>query len=132
MSLTVTPASTISTTRHLYAVAFYYRNISRARLRHASAGRWPGRKQGREDIERECVTETGTIAAGAGGLLGTLRAGQKKDLDIVGVFFVAFAVGFGGGVIRDLLLGSLPPASFENPWYITVVGVAAVHQGRPC
>jgi uncharacterized membrane protein YeiH len=33
---------------------------------------------------------------------------------------------FGGGVIRDLLLGSLPPASFENPWYITVVGVAAV------
>ena len=24
--------------------------------------RWPGRKQGREDIERECVTETGTIA----------------------------------------------------------------------
>ncbi len=65
-------------------------------------------------------------AAGAGGLLGTLRAGQKKDLDIVGVFFVAFAVGFGGGVIRDLLLGSLPPASFENPWYITVVGVAAV------
>jgi hypothetical protein len=28
MSLTVTPASTISTTRHLCAVAFYYRNIA--------------------------------------------------------------------------------------------------------
>ena len=25
-------------------------------------GRWPGRKQRREDIERECVIETGTIA----------------------------------------------------------------------
>jgi uncharacterized membrane protein YeiH len=65
-------------------------------------------------------------AAGAGGLLGTLRAGQKEKLDLVGVLFVAFAVGFGGGVIRDLLLGSLPPASFQSPWYIAVVGLAAM------
>ena len=64
-------------------------------------------------------------AAGAGGLLGTLRAGQKDELDLVGVFCVAFAVGFGGGVIRDLLLGSLPPTSFQSPWYIAVVGLAA-------
>lgn len=64
-------------------------------------------------------------AAGAGGLLGTLRAGQKEKLDLVGVVFVAFAVGFGGGVIRDLLLGSLPPSSFQSPWYIAVVGLAA-------
>jgi len=65
-------------------------------------------------------------AAGAGGLLGTLRAGQKEELDLVGVLFVAFAVGFGGGVIRDLLLGSLPPTSFQSPWYIVVVSLAAV------
>ena len=64
-------------------------------------------------------------AAGAGGLLGTLRAGQKQELDLVGVFCVAFAVGFGGSVIRDLLLGSLPPTSFQSPWYIAVVGLAA-------
>lgn len=64
-------------------------------------------------------------AAGAGGLLGTLRAGQKEKLDIVGVFFVALAVGFGGSVIRDVLLGSLPPSSFQSPWYIAVVGLAA-------
>jgi len=64
-------------------------------------------------------------AAGSGGLLGTLRAGQKEELDLVGVFCVAFAVGFGGSVIRDLLLGSLPPTSFQSPWYIAVVGLAA-------
>jgi len=64
-------------------------------------------------------------ATGAGGLLGTLRAGQKQELDLVGVFCVAFALGFGGSVIRDLLLGSLPPTSFQSPWYIAVVGVAA-------
>ena len=42
---------------------------------------------------------------------GAMRA-ILKQLDIVGVILLALITSFGGGVIRDLILGSNPPALF--------------------
>ena len=55
---------------------------------------------------------------------GTLTAYGKR-MDIFGVALLGLTTAVGGGVIRDVLLGSLPPAVFQNPIYAAVaVGVS--------
>ena len=61
-----------------------------------------------------------------GALGGAVRAGEDERVDIVGVLTLATVMGFGGGIIRDVLLGNLPPAVLQSPWYVTSVVVAAV------
>lgn len=68
------------------------------------------------------------LAVFAGALGGTLRAGEDDRTDLVGVFTLAAAMGFGGGLVRDVLLGNLPPAAFRNPLYL-VAAVAATGLG---
>ncbi len=58
------------------------------------------------------------IAVFVGALGGAIRAGEDKHTDLVGVFTLAAAMGFGGGVVRDVLLGQLPPAAFRDPRYL--------------
>lgn len=48
---------------------------------------------------------------------GSLLA-ARKNIDIVGSLLLASLVGLGGGVIRDLILDSGPPAAFSNPAYL--------------
>jgi uncharacterized membrane protein YeiH len=48
---------------------------------------------------------------------GSLLA-ARKNIDIVGSLLLASLVGLGGGVIRDLILASGPPAAFTNPAYL--------------
>ena len=63
----------------------------------------------------------GTFAfAVSGALLGT-----KKNMDIYGLFVLAFVVAVGGGTIREMVLGSIPPFLFVDPNYLYVT-VAAV------
>jgi uncharacterized membrane protein YeiH len=63
-------------------------------------------------------------ATAVGALEGALIASRTRKYDIVGVFLIALCLGFGGGLIRDVLLGSLPPAALQSPWYLlTVVAV---------
>lgn len=64
------------------------------------------------------------IAVFAGALGGTIRAGEDDRTDLVGVFTLAAAMGFGGGIVRDILLGNLPPAAFRDPLYLLTAGVA--------
>ncbi|NTV39959.1 MAG: hypothetical protein HGA51_08410, partial [Demequinaceae bacterium] len=64
------------------------------------------------------------IAVFAGALGGTIRAGDDDRTDLVGVFTLAAAMGFGGGIVRDILLGNLPPAAFRDPLYLLTAGVA--------
>lgn len=64
------------------------------------------------------------IAVFAGALGGTLRAGEDDRTDLVDVFTLAAAMGFGGGIVRDVLLGNLPPAAFRDPLYLLTAGVA--------
>ena len=61
-----------------------------------------------------------------GALVGTLRAGEEEHVDLVGMFTLAAVMGFGGGLVRDLLLGNLPPAAFRDPSYLVAAGIAAI------
>lgn len=60
-----------------------------------------------------------------GALGGAVRAGEDEKVDIVGVLTLATVMGFGGGIIRDVLLGNLPPAVLRDAWYVVAVVVAA-------
>ena len=51
---------------------------------------------------------------------GGLTAVCAARLDIVGVVTVAMVSGLGGGIIRDILLGALPPATFSDWRYLAV------------
>ena len=64
----------------------------------------------------------GTVAFAASGAM----TGIKKNMDIFGVCILALTTAVGGGVIRDLILGNTPPATFRNPIYATVALAAAL------
>lgn len=61
------------------------------------------------------------VFAISGGLVG-LRA----RLDLFGIAVLAWVTGLGGGIIRDVFLGDVPPAGVTNPWYIFSVLLAGV------
>ena len=44
----------------------------------------------------------------------------KKGMDLFGVAVMGMTTAVGGGVIRDLILGNTPPATFQDPMYATV------------
>ena len=46
--------------------------------------------------------------------------GIRKNMDIFGVCILGLTTAVGGGVIRDLILGNTPPATFQDPIYATV------------
>ena len=53
-------------------------------------------------------------------------AGVRRRLDLFGVFVVSFAAGNLGGVIRDLLIGSIPPAAIRDWRYAAASLLAAM------
>lgn len=58
----------------------------------------------------------GTIAFA---ISGALLAIERK-LDLFGVLFLSVITALGGGVIRDLIIGSIPPWAFTNPEYLAL------------
>ena len=56
---------------------------------------------------------------------GAMVAIQKK-LDIFGVIVLGITTALGGGVIRDLLLGRVPPMMFQKPIYAILATICAV------
>ena len=46
-------------------------------------------------------------------------AGVKKRLDVFGVCVVAFVAATAGGMIRDVLIGTIPPAAISDWRYLT-------------
>ncbi len=54
------------------------------------------------------------VAAIAGSIVGI-----KKEVDIFGVTFLGCTTALGGGIIRDLVIGNTPPASFVNHTFIS-------------
>lgn len=55
----------------------------------------------------------GTIAFAVSGAM----TGIKKNMDILGVVILGMTTAIGGGVIRDIILGVLPPNTFKDPTY---------------
>ena len=56
---------------------------------------------------------------------GSLLA-ARKQFDIVGSLLLASVVSLGGGVIRDIIINTGPPAAFTNPAYLAPPLLAAV------
>ncbi len=66
-----------------------------------------------------------TAAVIGGGISGALHAG-KRNMDTIGVIFVAVATGLGGGAIRDVLLAqSVPVFLLNNLVALALVGAVA-------
>jgi uncharacterized membrane protein YeiH len=59
------------------------------------------------------------VFALSGGLVAV-----RKDLDIFGVLVLAGTTGLGGGLLRDVLIGAVPPAALGD-WRYLLVPVAA-------
>jgi len=65
----------------------------------------------------------GTVAFAASGAMTAL----SKRMDIFGVVTLGLVTAVGGGVIRDIVLGQTPPATFSNPVYaITAIVVSLI------
>lgn len=58
----------------------------------------------------------GTMAFAASGAM----TGLRKNMDIFGVCILGLTTAVGGGVIRDVILGNTPPATFQDPVYAAV------------
>jgi uncharacterized membrane protein YeiH len=67
---------------------------------------------------------TGTFAFGLNGALTALRATR---LDVVGVVTLGMLTALGGGVIRDVLIDALPPATLLYwPYFALAIGGALI------
>jgi uncharacterized membrane protein YeiH len=53
-------------------------------------------------------------------------AAVNGNLDLIGIMTLAFCTALGGGIIRDTLLGALPPAALRDWRYSTIPLSAAV------
>ncbi len=74
----------------------------------------------------------GTVAFAASGAW----VGVRKEMDLFGVIALAMVTAIGGGTLRDLLLGDLPPFCLQNEIYfwipvITAILVFTLHRHLP-
>ena len=65
------------------------------------------------------------LAVTASAISGSLEA-RKHEMDIVGAITVAFVTAFGGGTLRDLLLGRTPIFWLVDPWLSITTFVMAI------
>jgi uncharacterized membrane protein YeiH len=65
----------------------------------------------------------GTFAFALNGALTAVRAAH---LDVVGVVTLGVITAVGGGIIRDVLLGALPPATFVDWRYLAVAAAGGL------
>ncbi len=64
----------------------------------------------------------GTVAFAVSGVM----VARERKMDIFGAVVLGCATAVGGGLIRDLILGVIPPAMFQKPVYVTVAAVASI------
>lgn len=65
----------------------------------------------------------GTFAFALNGAFTAVRAVR---LDIVGVLALGLITAIGGGVVRDVLIGAVPPAGFSHWPYLVVAAIGAL------
>jgi uncharacterized membrane protein YeiH len=64
----------------------------------------------------------GTLAFAASGAL----TGLRKNMDVFGVCILGLTTAVGGGVLRDIILGNTPPATFQDPIYAAAAVAASL------
>jgi len=77
----------------------------------------------RPDIPIAPAIELSGVFIGA--LSGGLAA-VRLELDLVGVLVLAWAAGLGGGLLRDVLIGAIPPVGISDWRFIAVACLAGV------
>ncbi|HEX5598877.1 MAG TPA: TRIC cation channel family protein [Micromonosporaceae bacterium] len=82
------------------------------------------------------TTSTALLVADLTGVAVFAASGASaavvKRLDLFGVVFVGFVAALGGGILRDLVIGAVPPLAFADWRYaftaaVTSIGVARFH-----
>lgn len=64
----------------------------------------------------------GTVAFSISGAIEAM----KKKMDLLGVLVLGLVTAVGGGIVRDLIIGELPPISFRNPRNALIALVTAL------
>lgn len=65
------------------------------------------------------------VGIGVAALTGVLAA-RGKRIDLFGVLVLALVTAFGGGTVRDVLVGDLPPVWLRAPDYLLNASVTAI------
>jgi uncharacterized membrane protein YeiH len=65
------------------------------------------------------------FAIGVAAITGVLAA-RGKGVDLFGVVVLALVTSFGGGTVRDLLVGDTPVAWLQNPAYLLNASLVAI------
>lgn len=71
----------------------------------------------------------GTVTFAATGAL----TGVRKNFDLIGVLVLGATTAIGGGAVRDVIVGVLPPTSFGNEpllWLVALTGVSIFYLHR--
>jgi uncharacterized membrane protein YeiH len=58
--------------------------------------------------------------------LSGATAGVRRRLDLFGVLVLGFAAAAAGGILRDVLIGALPPVAIRDWAYPVIAGIAAL------
>src|SRR5690606_9157808 len=54
-------------------------------------------------------------------------AARQRGLDVFGIFAIAFTTACGGGIIRDLCIGAIPPSGLTHlPYLLTAFAAALI------
>lgn len=53
-------------------------------------------------------------------------AAKQRGMDVFGIGAIAFTVACGGGIIRDVCIGAIPPAGLKTWFYLVTALIAAV------
>ena len=64
----------------------------------------------------------GTVAFACSGAMVAIQ----KDLDLLGILVLGVTTACGGGMVRDLLIGSTPPTLFIHPIYVAVAAASTL------
>ncbi len=61
------------------------------------------------------------VAAASGAL-----ARRQKEMDLFGMYVMGVLTGMGGGTLRSVLIGDLPPPLFRDPIYLLAIAAAVL------
>ena len=74
------------------------------------------------DFMMSFLETLGTIAFAVSGAIEAM----KKQMDLLGVIVLGMVTAIGGGVIRDIVTGEIPPIAFQNPTQAKVAIVVSI------
>lgn len=69
-----------------------------------------------------CLNVLGTFVFGLSGAMVAIR----RRFDIFGILVLSVATGVAGGIIRDLLLGAVPPEVLHTVWPMAIASLAGI------